>query len=72
MKYTIRLLLLQSTDMATITRPDVTIVNDNATYHSLDADDQGIFNGLTTDIQRKKFIEMILRLQVTNCSLPNS
>ena len=47
--------------MVRLTCPDITIVNDQTVYHSLDAIDQGVFNQLTTRINRKKFLEMVYR-----------
>ena len=47
--------------MAQATRPNVTINNNQRLYHSLDAVDQGVYNGLTTAKARKKFLEMITR-----------
>lgn len=58
--------------MALPARPDIVDLNGQATYHSLDAVDQGHFNGLPTDLQRRKFVEMIHRLREINGMLLRS
>ncbi|KAH6643789.1 kinase-like domain-containing protein [Boeremia exigua] len=47
--------------MALAARPNVIVIDDRTIYHSLDAIDQALFDGLESNPQRKKFCEMIHR-----------
>ena len=52
---------LQAIKMNLPARPNVTVSNGQTVYHSLDATDQAVFDGLTSATNRRYFCEMIYR-----------
>jgi hypothetical protein len=47
--------------MANPRRPYVSVINNQATYHSLDAIDQSLYDGFSTRSERNAFLELVRR-----------